>query len=83
LRTWSVGDELWSGSKSVSSWSVVMVRPFCRIGRGHRGLRGDHQTAGGTAQNPERSAGPQRQRRMAKPGYFASRCKGGFAAGGK
>jgi hypothetical protein len=35
---------------------------LCRIDRAHRGLRGDHQTAGGTGQNPQRSAGPERQR---------------------
>ncbi|KRR03901.1 hypothetical protein CQ12_32595 [Bradyrhizobium jicamae] len=33
------------------------------------------QTAGGAGQNPERSGGPKRQRRMAKAGYFVSRCK--------
>jgi hypothetical protein len=61
------------------SWSVVMVRSFRWIGRAHRGLRGDHPTAGGTDQNPDpdlirgRAAA---KRRMAKPGYFASRCKG-------
>ena len=55
-----------------SSW----VEALCRIGRAHRGLRGDHQTAGGTDLHPERSGGPERQRRMAKPGYFVSRCKG-------
>ena len=33
------------------------------------------QAAGGTGQNPKRSGGPERQRRMAEPGYFASRCK--------
>ena len=38
---------------------------FCRIGRAHRGLRGDHSTAGGTGQHPEQRGGPQRQRRMA------------------
>ena len=31
---------------------------------------------GRSGPHPERSAGPQRQRRMAKAGYFASRCKG-------
>ncbi|OAF16497.1 hypothetical protein AYJ54_38035 [Bradyrhizobium centrolobii] len=30
------------------------------------------QAAGGAGQNPN---GPKRQRRMAKAGYFASRCK--------
>ena len=49
------------------------------IGRAHRGLRGDHLTAVGTGQNPERSGGPKRQRRMAEAGYFASRCKGGLS----
>jgi len=43
---------------------------LCRIDRAHRGLRGDHLTAGGTGQNPKRSGGPKRQRRMAKAGYF-------------
>ncbi len=28
-------------------------RSLCRIGRAHRGLRGDHSTAGGTGQNPD------------------------------
>jgi len=38
---------------------------------------------GGTGLHPARSAEPERERRMAKPGYFASRWKGGFAAAGK
>ncbi len=33
---------------------------LCRIGRAHRGLRGDHLTAGGTDQNPTQSEGPKR-----------------------
>ncbi|OCK59878.1 hypothetical protein LMTR3_19870 [Bradyrhizobium sp. LMTR 3] len=36
------------------------------------------QAAGGTDQNPKQSEGPQRQRRMAKSGYFVSRCKGAW-----
>jgi len=31
-----------------------MEKSFRRIGRAHRGLRGDHLTAGGSDQNPER-----------------------------
>ena len=38
---------------------------------------------GETALHPERSAGPERQRRMAKAGDFASRWKGAARAAGK
>jgi len=38
---------------------------------------------GGTTLHPERSEGPERQRRMAKAGYFASQWKGAARAAGK
>ena len=75
---------------SVRRFDVVM------IGHGMRSFAGSAapiaafvaitQTAGGTGQNPKRSGGPKRQRRMAEAGYFASRCKAPAAslgAGGK
>ncbi len=54
-----------------------------RSDRDRRGLHGDESPAGGPALHPERSAGPERQRRMAKAGYFASRWKGAARAAGK
>jgi hypothetical protein len=63
----------------VSSRSVAMVMPFCRIGRARRGLQGDHPTAGGPGlhRRAQRQR-PERERRTAGGGYFASRCKAGF-----
>ena len=44
-----------------------MERSFRRIGRAHRGLRGDHLTAGGPGQNPRAEAPEaEAQRRMAQ-----------------
>ena len=72
-----------SGSKSVSSRSVAMVMLLCRVGRAHRGLRGDHLTAGGPGlhrraqrQRPERSGGRRAAAilfRDAKPGVARRR----------
>ena len=70
-RTWSVGDELWRGSKS-SSWSVVIAAFLRRIGRAHRGLRGDEGSLAGRTGSPSAA-----RALMAKAGYFASRWKGG------
>jgi hypothetical protein len=47
-------------------------------GRAHRGLRGDHPTAGGPG--PHRGR-PKRKRRTAGGGYFVSRCKAGGPCG--
>jgi hypothetical protein len=70
---------LCGGSKSVSSRSVAIVMTFCRIGRAHRGLHGDHPTAGGPGlhRRAQRQR-PERERRTAGGGYFVSRCKAGF-----
>jgi len=51
-----------------------MVVPSLGIGRAHRGLRGDHLTAGGSG-GTALAAGAQR--RTAGGGYFVSRCKAG------
>lgn len=56
---------------------------LCRIGRAHRGLRGDHLTAGGTDQNPKQSEGPKRGGGWRRRDYFVSRCKGAERVGGK
>ena len=51
-----------------------------RLDRARRGLLGAESRRAGTDLHPERNApGPQRQRRMAKAGDFASRWKGGPA----
>ena len=50
-----------------------------RLDRDRRGLHGDEKPTSGPVWQPE----PFARASMAKPGYFASRCKGGSAAGGK
>src|SRR5215471_725297 len=50
----------------------------CRIGRAHRGLHGDHETAGGPGLHRRASATTAAaQRRTAGGGYFVWRCKAG------
>ena len=68
--------------RAVGSNPVVMVGRHgevpCRIGRAHRGLRGDHQTAGGTGQNPERSGSGRSAAEDGGGRLFVSRAKPRF-----
>jgi hypothetical protein len=50
----------------MSSWSV-MEAILCRIGRDHRGLRGDHSDGRRNGPNPEQSGGPKRSGGWRRP----------------
>ena len=63
--------EVRKSSCSLMGCSVDWTAPVAAFWR--------RKPAGGTDLHPEQSAGPKRQRRMAKAGDFASRCKGAHA----
>ncbi|OPZ00035.1 hypothetical protein A5906_23690 [Bradyrhizobium sacchari] len=79
---WSVAEKLQFGENVVDRRSAGVRSVVIMLGHGWDSFAGSAapiaafvaitQTAGGTGQNPK---GPERQRRMAKAGYFASRCK--------
>ena len=83
---WTVAKELQFAKDEVGRRCRVRRFDVVMIGHGMRSFAGSAasiaafvaitQTAGGAGQHPEQRGGPERQRRMAEAGYFASRCKG-------
>ena len=70
----------WRGGVTGFEFVMGVHGMLHRLDRDRRGLHGDEKPTSGPVWQPE----PFARASMAKPGYFASRCKGGvFPAGGK